>query len=557
MMLFAKPFAIATCMFLFAMAGFPETGLPVELRQITDRNREITFPPLYPDLEDIINSFVKLNLDMNEHVRIFEILRRTRILHMERHGNPSSLMYAFGTVDLDALLTHEQIVGEIRFLFDLLRHGYDGYLYFGGDTVFLPIRDAMLKQLSGMANPLPVSSYLNDLIKPALRGVIADNHFRIHNVTFSAPAFVPYMNGEYIIRRDGNGFVTEIDGTLYRVLEVTPAETPINRLPGNAQRVNVPSGGILPTLTPEGEFAWVFGLVTVDTRQDVMEMTVLFESTVTGENHFRTVNLHRIAPTAPQPRYPVFAVHETGGLTVLENRSLLNLSPEEDNAFLRSGYELRDRPVLVMDLRGHIGGNIGHPRRWVGRFTGQGEPRHGSLFAGSNLQRSQVALELLDFFVPLHLSIPDQIRELLMRMDPRFVRTEYLGSPLPEHLRSRLTTSVPLTPPRASIPNENLVIILTDKNINSAGELFVGHLRQLENVLVVGTNTAGTFVTGGLGRTILPYSGLVITFGTLLNLRHDLSRFEGVGFMPDLWVPPGESLERVLRFIERHGLLQK
>ena len=73
-------------------------------------------------------------------------------------------------------------------------------------------------------------------------------------------------------------------------------------------------------------------------------------------------------------------------------------------------------------------------------------------------------------------------------------------------------------------------------------------------MLVVGTNTEGTFFTGGVGRTMLPHSGLAVMFGTRLYLRHDLSQFEGVGLMPDLWVPPGESLERVLRFIERYGL---
>jgi len=83
--------------------------------------------------------------------------------------------------------------------------------------------------------------------------------------------------------------------------------------------------------------------------------------------------------------------------------------------------------------------------------------------------------------------------------------------------------------------------------------MFVGYLRQLRNVLVVGTNTSGTFLTSNIGMTILPHSGVGIMFGTHLNLRPDLSQFEGVGFMPDLWVPPGESLERVLRFVERYG----
>jgi len=41
-----------------------------------------------------------------------------------------------------------------------------------------------------------------------------------------------------------------------------------------------------------------------------------------------------------------------------------------------------------------------------------------------------------------------------------------------------------------------------------------------------------------------------------MSLRPDLSHFEGIGFMPDLYVPPEESLERVLQFIKRYKLLE-
>jgi len=72
--------------------------------------------------------------------------------------------------------------------------------------------------------------------------------------------------------------------------------------------------------------------------------------------------------------------------------------------------------------------------------------------------------------------------------------------------------------------------------------------------LFVGTNTLGVYLTGGMAETVLPRSGLNMRIGTQLNLRPDFSLFEGVGFLPDLWVPPGESLERALAFIERYGL---
>jgi len=548
MKLFAKIFALATTMFLFISsipvglsdqpsADNPRSGLPAELRQIMDENRERFFPPFHPDLGDTVTSFVKLNLDEGEHIRIFEVLRQVRIRQTEGRDTPA-LWRVFGTADLSVLLTHEQAREEIMFLFDLLRHGYDGYLYFGGDQVFLPIRDAMLESLAAMAEPLPVFSFLYGLLVPALRGVVADNHFWIHRTRFGPPAHVPYMDGEFVLHRDEGDFVTEIDGIMHRVIDVVGLPSPS-------------VDGILPTLTAEGELAWAFGLVRAASQWNTMEIAVLLENIVTGESLSRTVNLQRVDSPGLQ-HGPVITKHEMEGIAVLENRSLLNLSPKEDDIFLRSGYELRDMPILVMDLRGHIGGNISFPRRWVGSYTRQ-EPHFNSLFATSTLLRSQVASELLHFFVPLQVSmLVDTAWEAFRAMDPRFATIEELGSPMSE--RRPLMASVPGTHPRVPIPNKNLVIVLTDGNIASAGELFVGHLRQLENVMVVGTNTSGTFLTSDVGRTMLPHSGLSVMFGTRLNLRHDLSQFEGVGFMPDLWVPPGESLERVLRFIERYGL---
>jgi len=567
MMLLVKSLALAVGMFLLITsvlassndqppASNPMVSLPAKLRQIMSENRERFFPPLHPSLEDIVNSFVPRNLDEDEHYMVFEVLRQARSRHMAGRGY-FAFMHAFGaTVDFAASLTHEQLGKEIQFLFDLLRHGYDGYLYFGGDDVFLPIRDATLERLASMSDPLLVYSYLNDLLVPAFQGVIADNHFLIQHIRFGPSAHVPFMSEEFILRRGGGGFVTEIDRVLYKVIEVKGLPSPS-------------LDGILPTLTPGGEFAWVFGLVTPDSGRDTMEITVRFEDAATNESHSRLVNLQRV----DSPRLStgsIIARHEIDGVTILENRRLSGSSrsflPLEDrDNFLRSGYELRDVPVLVMDLRGNTGGNGSLASQWVKMYTGQ-EPQLNSLFAWSNLQVSTVASALMNFFTPfftpLHLLTPlypltqesviERPSERARARDPRFAMTGVSEASVPGSLP--LTTSVSRTLPHVPIPNENFVIVLTDKNIGSAGELFVGYLRQLENVLVVGTNTAGAFLNGNVGSAILPYSGLAVRFGTQLNLRHDLSQFEGVGFMPDLWVPPGESLERVLRFVKRHGL---
>jgi len=524
-LVFIFAIVIATGMFLFSagvlasldeqpLAGIPKISLPAELREIINGNREIALPSPHPYLMDIIVGLAP-RFDAVEDARIAEILRQRRRMHDWWSG--TNFQDSAGTDPLDVFLTHEQLGEEIRFLFDLLRNGYGGYQYFGGDDVFLSIRDALLERLAGMDNPLQVYSYLNDLILPALQDVIADNHFWIHDVRLGTPARVPYMSDEFILRRSDNCFITEIDGSMYRVIEITR----------NAQ----PVGGTLPTLTPEGEFVWAFGLLTLEGPRDVMEITVLLENTATGENHSRIVNLSKVAAAPPRPRYPMIVTRELGGITIMESRSFHPGSRDDRDNFLRSGYALRDRPVLIIDLNGNSGGRAAYPHDWVRLYTGY-ELTGFMLFFQP---RSQVSIELQDYLIPYQLST--------------IFRARRVGSTTEEP-----SGGIGFLVQMAPIPNENLVIVLMDNNVASAGELFVGHLRQLENVLVVGTNTMGALISGSTGKTSLPHSGLRITFGTSISMRLDLSPFEGVGFMPDLWVPPGESLERVLRFIERYGL---
>ena len=458
----------------------------------------------------------------------------------------------------------------------------------------------MLARLAGMRDPLLISSYLDDIIAPAFRGIIADNHFRIHHPTFPAPALLPYMNGQFVLRKGEAGFVTEIDEVRYRVLEV-PAEN------------------ILPTLTAEGELAWAFGLVAEEGGQGETEITAVLEDVVSGEKRSMRIALQKVVPRE-LPAGPAVSVREEAGVPVLENRSLSNLSDAERDIFSRASSELRDKPVLVVDLRGNTGGILNLARRWVAEYSGS-HLFFESLFAESDLMSTQVAFESVLGDFPARTLVASVSRAgRISSDDPRFVAPEAPGdtgrrfsftatsvdygngtvtldgdtvsisspaapffgrtltvsggsvsitgetvsftgnsvsmsdTPDPAWDRPLFPTSVSRIPPREAIPNGNLAIVLTDKNTGSAGEIFVGFLRQLENVIVVGSNTRGMFLTNSIGSALLPHSKLPVRFGTRLNFRPDLSQFEGVGFMPDLWVPPGESLERVLRFIEREGL---
>lgn len=51
-----------------------------------------------------------------------------------------------------------------------------------------------------------------------------------------------------------------------------------------------------------------------------------------------------------------------------------------------------------------------------------------------------------------------------------------------------------------------------DSNVHSAGESFVGYVRELENVVFLGTKTFGAMLAGNMGVCMLPNSELVLTW---------------------------------------------
>jgi len=497
--------ALASC----AEPG-PPPGVPAELRAIVEANRAIALPPLHPDFSDRIGEFALPDFDREMAARVARVMRQV-------DGFSLREMTYVRSVDRPvadgAAISRAAAAAEIEHLFEFLPIAWAGYQYHGGDAVFLPLRDMMLERLALMSDPLPVMSYLHDLLVPYLSLAIADNHFQIHDFTFRAPDRVAFMSDGITLRARGGGFEWEIDGSVYLVLETALAD-------GRAV------SGIKPTITREGEFAFAFGHLATSGDPGAEEMRATLECAATGERRDRAVRLSPVFHSG-LPRHPVIASREEGGVLVVENRVFPGAHDggARGSVFYMHGMEARDRPVAILDIRRH-GGGIDLPAIWwIGGFAGM---EHGVSESAAFLRFGR--------------SHPDSLARFPAGA------TGSPGAPL---------GWAPPFPSRGDalvIPHDNTLVVLMDKGTSSAGELFVAYLRQLENALFVGTNTHGNLVTGGMTRSRLPYSGLDIMYGSRVHLRPDLSPFEGIGFMPDLWVPPGEALERALAFIERYGL---
>ncbi len=102
------------------------------------------------------------------------------------------------------------------------------------------------------------------------------------------------------------------------------------------------------------------------------------------------------------------------------------------------------------------------------------------------------------------------------------------------------------------VENDRLVILLVGKMSASQAELFTDALHNLENVLIIGENTAGCAMTAMIDFQ-LPNSLAKVALNTMgsMHVFPQGDYFEeGRGLLPDIWVPAGEAEELAVKLIE-------
>ena len=97
--------------------------------------------------------------------------------------------------------------------------------------------------------------------------------------------------------------------------------------------------------------------------------------------------------------------------------------------------------------------------------------------------------------------------------------------------------------------NATPLVVLVDDRTGCLGEQAVNMLRQVENVVLVGTNTAGEQLCVGGIQIYLPGSGVRVTFGDQLMLEADGSSIEYRGYEPDVWCDSRDGVSKVLAML--------
>jgi hypothetical protein len=413
-----------------------------------------------------------------------------------------------------ATLTRVEAEADVKYLFLLFKHGYSGYGFYNENNNWERAQEAILQDL---AKQETISG--NDLASRISKQLafINDGHMAIGNQKF-------FQHQDYW-HWDGMDFFKE-------------GERFWNWGAGGKQWLEAvngkpPAAWLKYALNSQGDPVYQLGTLSPQKPDDF----TLEISRADGKRAQQTGFWLRAAFTSDGAAYTRVV---QDGIPVIVNRTLSG-SATALKSFQDDAPQLRKEPVVVLDLRGNGGGSSSIAENWVRNFSGV-NPKSPYISTELGTRTTFIGkLNVMATWPDMTSSI--DYKSLVAQLDSGARKRGWSDFRVPQY---------------AVVPNPNqLLIVLTDSRICSSGEWFLGVLKQLENVVFVGENSMGCRPFGDLTIYRLPNSGLQVRLTNKLFLEPDLASTQGIGYLPDLWVPASKALPYTLAAIKRGWLQPK
>lgn len=402
---------------------------------------------------------------------------------------------------------------DVQRLFSLLSHGWAAYGYFDGEGRFDVVKARILGEIARQVRWSPAG--LARLIRQQL-SFVHDCHLNVDNEPFCGHADFWYDTSLEIYQTAG-GYAFTFGDVEYHL-------TAIN---GES-----PERFLFPSLNARGDPVYRLGvLAAADAAPGPLRLTTDVQAPKPFE-----IRLGRSDRMLYRDAESRFGEERIGGIPVVRVRSFGDFHEDQLTAFLQTADRYRDEPYLILDIRGNTGGNDTWPRSWVARFTGY-SPAYNTVDSElmsktTRMGRVNSSQEMLGRLKDTGTSWYEDAYARFNAQAESFERDD-----------QKPYWATPVASASHWIPNHTTLIVLTDGAVGSSGEGFIKFLwRQVENVILVGENSAGA-VTFGQGTIHqLPHSRLRVRLPVTLIVRTDLVWLEERGYEPDLWVPAADAL---------------
>lgn len=389
-------------------------------------------------------------------------------------------------------------LADVDLLFRALHNAYGAYYYFGADK--FAAAEAEVKAWVQKQKTVNVDK-LGQTINTALQ-FVQDAHFAIRpgeeNVK-QQKAWYSYIGTEQGFSKDDSGYYRMIDGEKWYVDSLSNKScemSPVLRANGSL--------GYAPTLLCHGKAG--------------------SSDTITLRNGDGVTRTDKIVWKANESLLDDTWDRSSACYRYLEENGILYLSirlfdsrrfadtvlPE----YAASGSKAKNCKLVIYDLRSNGGGDDRYARTWTQNFTGAKsvEPKVAAGNRGSKLGNAAG-------FNWMSVGI----------FDGGVSRGNWL-------------------------PNDIPVIVLMDSRCGSSGESALTFAKTMDNVIVIGSNSAGYQLCGNVYDYSLPCTGITACFGVSLSFYGSMDNVDYKGYEPDLWCNPKTALQSVLNMVERYDL---
>ncbi|MCL2361026.1 MAG: S41 family peptidase [Defluviitaleaceae bacterium] len=450
-------------------------------------------------------------------------------------------------------LAVDDAISDLWLFFELMQGAYGGYVAFGGDEEFIPIFEQIEAYILGQGSRsmslffgldgiyISVAS-LKILIHHHLNDVITDRHFSIGDFAFGSTPYFMFASEDLTYDRRDNSFINKETGQyLVSVEGHELTEIMKQHMDEEGHLFYMPIFYIDMTKyfaeLEEAYMSYIDGLdeevlLNYLSQQELqqapsitpVQINFVYEDEeiirVFEEKRFHHHSYERQLPTL-ENRYgiPVISVMYMGF-----GYSARGFAYEHVQPFLSFVDYIREEPVVIVDLRGNIGGNARLPAMWIYELTGK-------------------------------IIYPNFVSLLAMEYTTHFPGdrpTSQKFQAARQPFENGYTISN--TEPRKILEREQIIIVLTDTQTSSAAEIFVDIIFNISNTLVIGTPTSGTMTFDlTYPQLWLPHSGLSFGFGRTMHIWPEGHFAEGRGIEPDIWVW-GDALAAALSLLRNAGI---
>ena len=395
-------------------------------------------------------------------------------------------------------VSRDDALADVDLLFRALHNAYAAYYYFGEDK--FDAAEAEVKAWVQKQKTVNVEK-LGQTINTALQ-FVQDAHFSIRpgaeNVK-QQKAWYSYIGTEQSFFKDDSGYYRMIDGEKWYVDSLSNKSSemsPVLRANGSL--------GYAPTLLCHGK-AGSSDTITLRNGDGVTRTDKIVwkaNESLLDDTWDRSSACYRY-------------LEENGilylSIRLFDNRRFADTVLPE---YAASGSKAKNCKLVIYDLRSNGGGDDRYARTWTKNFTGAKavESKVASANRGSKLG-SAAGFNWIS---------ADEF-------DGGFDQGKWLANDIP-------------------------VIVLMDSRCGSSGESALTFAKTMDNVIVIGSNSAGYQLCGNVYDYSLPRTGITACFGVSLSFYGSMDNVDYKGYEPDLWCNPKTSLQSVLNMVERYDL---